>query len=451
MSERVNLCGLSWISIVRLGLVQAALGAIVVLVTSTLNRVMVVELSLPAILPGMLVALHYGVQVLRPRLGFGSDMGGRRTPWIIGGMGLLAAGGVAAAAATALMAGHRMLGIALAVPAYAAVGIGVGAAGTSLLVLMAKQVTPRRRAPAATILWLLMIFGIAISATMAGRLLEPFSIMRLVTVTAKIAGAAFILAVMAIWGIERMETQAPAAAQDGATFFAALREIWAESQARRFAIFVFVSMLAYSAQELILEPFAGAVYHMTPGQTAQLTGTQHGGVILGMLLVAISCGLAGDRGGRAMRTATIGGCAASAAALFAIAVGGLLAPAWPLRASVFILGAANGAFAVSAIGSMIGLASQGRGQREGVRMGLWGAAQALAFGAGGIFGTGASDVFRSVLGAPAPAYAAVFCLEACLFVIAARFAAGVFQGRASLATEKSTSRGHAAATQGVPA
>jgi BCD family chlorophyll transporter-like MFS transporter len=451
MSERANFSGLSWISIVRLGLVQAALGAIVVLVTSTLNRVMVVELSLPAILPGVLVALHYGVQVLRPRLGFGSDMGGRRTPWIIGGMALLAAGGVAAAAATAMMASHRMLGIALAIPAYAAVGIGVGAAGTSLLVLMAKQVAARRRAPAATILWLLMIFGIAISATVAGKLLEPFSITRLVTVTADIAGAAFILAVVALWGIECAEAQAPAAVQNGPTFFAALREIWAETQARRFAVFVFVSMLAYSAQELILEPFAGAVFHMTPGQTAQLTAAQHGGVMLGMLLVAIGGGLAGDRWARAMRTATIGGCAASAAALFAIAVGGLLAPAWPLRASVFILGAANGAFAVSAIGSMMGLASQGRGQREGVRMGLWGAAQALAFGAGGIFGTGASDVFRSVFGAPAPAYAAVFFLEALLFVIAARLAASVFQGRASTVTEKSTSRGHAAATQGVPA
>jgi BCD family chlorophyll transporter-like MFS transporter len=449
MNDRANLPGLSWTSIVRLGLVQASLGAIVVLVTCTLNRVMVVELSLPAILPGVLVALHYGVQVLRPRLGFGSDMGGRRTPWIIGGMALLAAGGVAASGATALMVGHRMLGIALAVPAYAAVGIGVGAAGTSLLVLMAKQVAPRRRAPAATILWLLMIFGIAISATIAGKLLEPFSVLRLVVVTTKISGAAFILAVLAVWGIERVEATAPAAAHDGPTFFAALREIWGEAQARRFAIFVFVSMLAYSAQELILEPFAGAVFRMTPGQTAQLTGAQHGGVMLGMLLVAIGGGLAGDRGGRTMRYATICGCAASAAALFALAVGGLLAPAWPLRTSVFILGAANGAFAVAAIGSMMGLASQGRGQREGVRMGLWGAAQALAFGAGGILGTGASDVFRSAFGAPAPAYAAVFFVEALLFVIAARLAASVFQGRASSATEQSTSRGLAAATQGA--
>ena len=77
---------LGWLGIIRLGLVQTALGSVVVLTTSTLNRIMVVELALPAMLPGALVGLHYVLQVLRPRLGHGSDVGGRRTPWIVGGM-----------------------------------------------------------------------------------------------------------------------------------------------------------------------------------------------------------------------------------------------------------------------------------------------------------------------------------------------------------------------------
>ena len=81
---------LGWLGIARLGLVQAMLGAVVVLTTSTLNRVMVVELALPALLPGLLVALHYAVQLSRPRMGYGSDVGGRRTPWIMGGMAVLA-------------------------------------------------------------------------------------------------------------------------------------------------------------------------------------------------------------------------------------------------------------------------------------------------------------------------------------------------------------------------
>ena len=82
--KKSNSTGLGWLGIIRLGLVQTALGSIVVLTTATINRVMVVELALPAVLPGLLVGLHYGVQLSRPRFGHGSDLGGRRTPWIIG-------------------------------------------------------------------------------------------------------------------------------------------------------------------------------------------------------------------------------------------------------------------------------------------------------------------------------------------------------------------------------
>ena len=120
---------------------QAALGSVVVLTTSTLNRVMVVELALPALLPGALVALHYAVQVLRPQFGYGSDMGGRRTPWIVGGMAALAFGGVAAAVR------HRADGRGTWWRAWRWPwrhspwsGWVSGAAGTSLLVLMAARV-----------------------------------------------------------------------------------------------------------------------------------------------------------------------------------------------------------------------------------------------------------------------------------------------------------------------
>ena len=102
---------LGWWGIFRLGLVQAAIGALVVITTSTLNRVLVVELALPALLPGVLVAIHYFVQVLRPRLGYGSDIGGRRTPWIIGGIAVLGAGAVGATLATTVMTVDLTLGI----------------------------------------------------------------------------------------------------------------------------------------------------------------------------------------------------------------------------------------------------------------------------------------------------------------------------------------------------
>ena len=141
---------IGWLGIFRLGLVQAAIGAIVVITTSTLNRVLVVELALPALVPGLLVALHYFVQVLRPRFGYGSDVGGRRTPWIIGGMAVLGGGGILATFATTLLAGPFWPVFAALVLAYAMIGIGVGAAGTSLLALLATRTAEARRPAAAS-------------------------------------------------------------------------------------------------------------------------------------------------------------------------------------------------------------------------------------------------------------------------------------------------------------
>jgi geranylgeranyl reductase len=412
---------LRWLGILRLGLVQAALGSIVVLVTSTLNRVMVVEYALPAVLPGMLVALHYAVQLVRPRFGHGSDVGGRRTPWIVGGMGLLAVGAVLCAFATVNLARSFLPALALAITAYALVGFGVGAAGTSLLALMAKRVPENRRAAAATIMWILMIAGFAITSTAVGHFLDPFTPQRLLSVTGTAAAIALLIALAALWKVEGAADIAGAAAHParGVSFQSALRRVWSEPQARGFTVFVFVSMLAYSAQELLLEPFAGLVFGYTLGRSAQLAGLWHGAVLAGMVVVGVACSASHRLG--SLRAWTIGGCIVSAAALLCLAAADMIGPAWPLRATVAALGAGNGAFAVAAIGSMMELAAREPGS-AGVRMGLWGAAQAVAFALGGVFGTFTVDAVRYFFGSPVIAFAVVFGAEALLFLVAARFA-----------------------------
>jgi len=416
---------LTWIGILRLGLVQAAIGGVVVLTTSTMNRVMVVELALPALLPGLLVALHYVVQVMRPRMGYGSDLGGRRAPWIIGGMAALALGAVGAAAGTALMGTNLVAGISVAVLAFILIGLGVGACGTTLLVLMAKRVAPRRLAAAATVTWLMMIFGFILTSIIVGQLIDPYSPERLVAVTAGVGTAAVLLTWFAVRGVEDRLLAGEAAlpepqvhAGPQLTFRAAVRQVWSESHSRLLTTFVFVSMLAYSAQDLILEPFAGTVFGMTPGQSTQLSGVQNGGVLVGMMLVALIC----TNGRRArvasLRNWTVFGCVASALVLLLLAIASFVGPAWPLKPTVFMLGLANGAYATAAIGSMMGLVKSGRRSREGVRMGLWGAAQALAFALGGVVGTAGVDIARFAFGTPTSAYAFVFVAEAVFFVIA---------------------------------
>ena len=419
---------LGWIGILRLGLVQTALGAIVVLTTSTMNRVMVVELALPASLPGFLVAFHYAVQMLRPRWGHGADVGGRRSVWIMGGMVVLALGGFGAALATALMAEQRALGLALAVLAFFLIGVGVGAAGTNLLALLATRVTPARRAPAATVVWLMMIAGFAVTAGVAGSFLDPYSSERLILVTGVVAGLALVLTALALWRVEGRRSARSAvpierpAPEQRPPFMTVLKEVWGETHSRRFTVFVFLSMLAYSAQDLILEPFAGLRFGMTPGESTQLSGIQHGGVFLGMILAAVLATRFGKGRAEVLRLWTAGGCLASAVALYLLATGGLSGGAWSLEVNVFFLGAANGAFAVAAISSMMALAGRGGKKREGLRMGLWGAAQAIAFGLGGFIGAAGVDLARQFLVEPGAAYAIVFAVEATLFLFSARLA-----------------------------
>ncbi len=422
-----NMNYLSWFGIFRLGLIQTSLGAIVVLTTSTLNRIMVVEYALPAMLPGALVGLYYAIQMLRPRFGYGSDVGGRLTPWIIGGMATLAIGGTFAAYGTGIMQENTALGIAASLIAFFVIGVGVGASGTSVLVLLAKQVAAKRRAAAASIVWFMMIMGFALTAGLAGHFLDPFSPQRLLLVSASVSMAAFLITLLAIYKLEKNSTESTKIGNKDSKppFITALKTVWVEPEARRFTIFIFISMLAYSAQDLILEPYAGIAFAMTPGESTQLAGLQHSGVLVGMILVAIACTWFRKYKLGSLKNWTVGGCVASAIVLFILASGGFVGEGWPIHIVVFCLGITTGAFAVAAIGSMMALVGRGKERHEGIRMGLWGASQAIAFGLGGFIGTVAIDFTRLILDSPITAYAVVFCCEGILFLIAALVASTI--------------------------
>jgi BCD family chlorophyll transporter-like MFS transporter len=419
-----SLAPLSWAGIVRLGLVQTAIGAIFVLSTATLNRVMVVELALPAALPGALIALHYAMQVLRPRLGHGSDVGGRRTPWIVGGMAVLAAGGLLAAVATGLMTHNLGLGIALAIPAFVLIGLGVGAAGTALLVLIAKRTAPTRRPAAATIAWIMMIIGFIVTAAVAGKMLDPFSPLRLIGVAAAISGIGFVVVCLAVWGVEGpVDVDGAGGVKHDGAFGQAMRDVWDEPRARRFAVFIFVSMLAYGGEELLIEPFAGSLFGMTPGQTAKLSGMLHAGSLAGMVLLAIVGTAFARRAAGSLKLWMSVGCVASAAALLGLAALGLSGASGAIKPMLFALGIANGSYAIAAIGSMMQRVGEDGGAKAGVRMGLWGAAQAVAFGSGGLAATILSDAARHLISGNAGAYALVFGCQAATFFYAALLAA----------------------------
>ena len=387
--------------------------------TSTLNRLMVVELSMAATVPGFLVGLHYAVQLSRPKWGLISDLENNRTKWINLGMLILGIGANLATLSLMFFDSNPFLAMLLSIFSYTLIGLGVGASGTSLLALMAKHTAERRRPAAAMITWLMMIFGIAVTAGFVGVLLNPYSIELLLRIVAGLTVLTLIVSIISTWKIENSLDKVRRKGVEKVPLLEELKSLWEHSKTRNFTIFVFLSMTAYFMQELILEPYAGIVFQYTPSETTSLSGMQNGGVFIGMLTVGILA--------TALKLGTLkswvqAGCFGSCLMLIAIMLLGQFNSSFPLEFAVIGLGFFNGMFAVAAIGSMMSLAGSGSKSREGTRMGLWGAAQAIAAGFGGLLGTILVDLLQVVNLSPVNAYGMVFSLEASLFVLAALLA-----------------------------
>ncbi|MGR3502052.1 MFS transporter [Pseudaestuariivita sp.] len=396
---------IGWGGIARLCLANAAIGGLAALPVNLFNRLMTVELALPALLPGLLVALHYGVQLTRPVWGHRSDTRGGRTPFVLGGVAVVGLGVILAAWGISVAETSGASALIIWIAAYVFIGLGIGAAGTSFLALLATAAPDARKGAAATFAWLMLIAGAIAASVGAGIALEPYSTARLLTVIPCVVAVALILTAIAVWGIERR--CGPAPAPEETALGPALRATWADPAAKAFTGFVFLSILAFYLSELVLEPFAGHVHGLTPDASTKLSGGKDGAALLGM----IGAGLLSTLGLGSLRAWAVTGCIISAAGLVALGAGAPLVPA------TVTLGLGNGLFVVGAIGSMMRLAAAKEGA-TGTRMGVFGAAQAIAAGLAGLIATGILDIARLTMPDSA-AYATVFAIEAALFLWAA--------------------------------
>ena len=336
-----------WGTLLRLCLVNAAIGGLSALPVNLFNRLMTVELALPALLPGLLVALHYGVQLTRPVWGHRSDAKGGRTPFIIGGTAIVGGGVLGAAWGIQVAETSTSAALVIWCLSYIAIGLGIGAAGTSFLALLA-QVSGQRKAAAATLAWLLLIAGAIAASVGTGIALEPYSPDRLVAVVAVVVSIAVLLCVLATFRVERHVSAPPLAADT--RFLSALRSSWADPAARQFTGFVFLSILAFYLSELVLEPFAGHIHGLTPEDSTKLSGGKDGAALMGM----IGAGLLSQFRLGSLRFWAITGCVVSAIGLLA------LGAALPIVPATVLLGLGNGLFVVGAIGSMMQLAAATR-------------------------------------------------------------------------------------------
>jgi BCD family chlorophyll transporter-like MFS transporter len=402
----------SWGLIVRLCLVNASIGALAALPVNLFNRLMTVELALPALLPGLLVALHYGVQLSRPVWGHRSDVHGGRTPYILGGLICVALGVIGAAWGIGLAETSLPFALTVWLVSYILIGLGIGAGGTSFLALLAS-VSGTRKAAAATLAWLFLIIGAIAASIGTGVAIDPYSPARLMQVVPVVCLIAVLVSMIGTLRVERHAGVVIPPKDDRLSV--AVAATWADPTARAFTGFVFLSILAFYLSELILEPFAGHIHGLTPDASTKLSGGKDGAALMGM----IGAGVLSQLRIGTLRFWAITGCIISAAGLMCLAFG------LPLVPSTMTLGLGNGLFVVGAIGSMMQLAAAHE-SATGTRMGVFGASQAVAAGLAGLIATGTLDVARWQA-SDQFAYGVVFTFEAFLFIAAALVAARVMR------------------------
>ena len=427
---------MNWFSILRLGLIQLCIGSSVVIPLSTLNRLMKVELALPATIAGFLIALHYAVQLTRVNWGYLSDKTQNRSQWIIFGMLILGIGGVLASASIPLIESNFAYGIMLALFSYTLIGFGVGAAGTPLLALLASYSSKSQKGFAASITFLMMILGLAITGITAGIILDPYSHQKLIKITASLAIITNILSFLSLKNLEKSlrnnaDARTPNAINYDVPFLEGIKKVWMEREARLFTIFIFISMGAFSMQDPILEPFAGEVFGFAVGESTKLDGFHKIGTLIGIILIILCLSkfrigfgslsfVKNERLG-SEKFWLITGCLFSALSLIIISVLGLTyRDPGILNSVVFLFGISNGVFTAGILGTMLHLASRGSGDNNtGTRMGIWGAAQAYATMIAVFVSTVLVDILGLMMNSLPSVYGIVFLTAASFFIAAA--------------------------------
>ncbi len=391
------------------------LGLVGVFITGTLNRVMIVELAIPATLVGLFLAVPLLFSPLRMWLGYRSDafplLGLRREPYILLGALLSAAGVVLATTLAINSASLAALGVLGLLVAFMGYGVGKHLASNTFEALIADKFEGDGRSRAVTLYKVPMFIGIIGGAIVLGRLLEPFTVERLIAVAFGVAALAFVLTGIAVLRQEPRTRLTQAASQQAArtSFWQTFRDlIWRDRQARLFFVFVMLSIVGTQAQDILLEPFGALVLGMSVSETTRLTSYWGTGAILSL---ALSGGWLIRRVG--YRAVLRAGLTANILVFLGIIAAGALGSVGLFRGLVLILGLGTGLAFAGALAAVIDFTTL---VRAGFLMGVWGAASELGEAVGNLFGGAIVDTLRALTGNPLLAYGAVFVIEGLMLV-----------------------------------
>lgn len=414
--------------LLRLSLFQVSVGMAAVLLTGTLNRVMIAELGLSAWLVAVMVGLPLVFAPLRALIGFKSDthvsaLGWRRVPYIWFGS-LMQFGGLAIMPfALILMGGNangpEWVGPATTALAFLLVGAGMHTTQTAGLALATDLATKDSRPRVVALLYVMLLVGMLISALIVGAMLADFTEMKLIRVVQGAAALTIILNIIALW---RQEARAPELTSPDRER-PAFKEAWASftsgGRPARLLIATGLGAAAFAMQDVLLEPYGGEVLGLSVGGTTVLTALWAIGALIGFIFA--SRGL--SHGFEPHRLAAYGmvvGVFAFAAVILSDPTG---SPAL-FRIGSILIGLGGGLFAV---GTLTAAMELGAANGSGLALGAWGAVQATAAGIATAIGGGLrdgvqtlanNDLLGPALTGPSVGYSAVYHIEIALLFVA---------------------------------
>lgn len=416
--------------LLRLSLFQVSVGMAAVLLTGTLNRVMIVELGMSASIVAAMVSLPLLFAPLRALIGFRSDthrsvLGWKRVPYIWFGT-LLQFGGLALLPFALLVMtgggqGPAIIGQIGAGIAFLLVGAGMHTTQTAGLALATDLATEESRPRVVALLYVMLLIGMLVSAIVIGRALAPFSPTRLVQIVQGAAVLTMVLNVVALWKQEARNRAATVVQAARPAF----REVWAifiaKPRTLRLLVAVGLGAAAFSMQDVLLEPYGGQILGLSVGATTSLTALWAVGMLVGFTCAARALAEGADPN----RLAGFGGVAGIGAFLCVIFAGPLHSPALLAIGATFI-GCGGGLFSVGTLTAAMAISdAEDLGGRTGLALGAWGAVQATAAGVAIAVGALTRDAVSaaaianrlgSTLAAPTTGYTVVYVIEVLLLL-----------------------------------
>ncbi|MBK5914855.1 BCD family MFS transporter [Rhodocyclus purpureus] len=414
--------------ILRLSLFQISIGMAAVLLTGTLNRVMIVELGVPTWLVALMVSLPLVFAPFRALIGHRSDhhkssLGWKRVPyiwlgtlWQFGGFAIMPFALIVLSGMTELPV-PPLAGQAAAALAFLLVGAGMHTAQTAGLALATDLADDETRPRVVALLYVMLLVGTLLSALVFGALLADFSQIRLIQVVQGAAVLTMALNLVALW---KQEARQPSrtTGENATDFRSEWRAFVAQPNAKRFLTVVGLGSAAFAMQDILLEPYGAEVLHMAVGETTTLTAAAAAGAITAFSLAAYRLG----RGGDPIKLATLGA-AAGLVAFLAVIFAALTESAVLFFGGAALIGFGGGLFSVGTLTSAMSL---NQGGHSGLALGAWGAVQAscagVAIALGGairdvVSGLAAQGALGPTLNTPATGFEAVYCIEVALLCI----------------------------------